>query len=167
MTAGRRLVDALAAVASRYEPASRKEKLRLLDALAGRRVGRPGSLARLHEALCFLQAYPDDPEVLERVDRALEEFPRRVARLRAAARRRLHDSGIANTTLDYRSAFRWRAGSPGAFRTTARSPGPASRTRSGWTRPCRSSRPRGRGTRSARAGWAGAHGSAWPRVAGR
>jgi len=110
--AGRRLVDALAAVASRYEPAARKEKLRLLDALAGRPVGRPGSLARLHEALCFLQAYPDDPEVLERVDRALEEFPRRVARLRAAARRRLHDSGIANTTLDYPFGFpmaRWLA----------------------------------------------------------
>src|SRR5439155_1209236 len=44
MTAGRRLVDALVAVASRYEPAARKEKLRLLGALAGRRLGRPLSL---------------------------------------------------------------------------------------------------------------------------
>src|SRR5947199_395362 len=101
MTAGRRLVDALVAVASRYEPAARKEKLRLLGALAGRRLGRPRALLRLHETLCFLQAYPDDPEVLEHVDRALAEFPRRVARLRAAARGRLHDSGIVNTTLDY------------------------------------------------------------------
>src|SRR5436190_9758142 len=101
MTAGRRLVDALVAVASRYEPAARKEKLRLLGALAGRRLGRPRALLRLHETLCFLQAYPEDPEVLEHVDRALAEFPRRVARLRAAARGRLHDSGIVNTTLDY------------------------------------------------------------------
>src|SRR5213593_1539749 len=101
MTAGRRLVDALVAVASRYEPAARKEKLRLLGALVGRRLGRPRALLRLHETLCFLQAYPDDPEVLEHVDRALAEFPRRVARLRAAARGRLHDSGIVNTTLDY------------------------------------------------------------------
>src|SRR5438093_531063 len=81
MTAGRRLVDALVAVASRYEPAARKEKLRLLGALAGRRLGRPRALLRLHETLCFLQAYPDDPEVLEHVDRALAEFPRRDARL--------------------------------------------------------------------------------------
>src|SRR5437773_8871739 len=103
MTAGRRLVDALVAVASRYEPAARKEKLRLLGALAGRRLGRPRALLRLHETLCFLQAYPDDPEVLEHVDRALAEFPRRVARLRAAARGRLHDSGIVNTTLDRKS----------------------------------------------------------------
>src|SRR5207249_9550712 len=101
MTAGRRLVDALVAVASRYEPAARKEKLRLLGALAGRRLGRPRAPLRLHETLCLPQAYPDEPEVLEHVDRALAEFPRRVARLRAAARGRLHDSGIVNTTLDY------------------------------------------------------------------
>jgi hypothetical protein len=97
----RRLVDALAAVASRYDSVSRKEKLRLLDALEGRGLRRPASLIRLHETLSFLQAYPDAPEVLERVDRALAEFPARVTRLGPAARRRLHDSGIANATLDY------------------------------------------------------------------
>ena len=97
----RRLVDALAAVASRYDPMGRGEKLRLLDALEGRRLRAPASLVRLHETLCFLQAYPDAPEVLERVDRALAEFPERVTRLGPAARKRLHDSGIANATLDY------------------------------------------------------------------
>jgi hypothetical protein len=97
----RRLVDALTAVAFRYDPVARKEKLRLLDALEGRGLRRPATLLRLHETLCFLQAYPDAPEVLERVDRALAEFPARVTRLGAAARGRLHDSGIANTTLDY------------------------------------------------------------------
>src|SRR3989440_3357305 len=112
MTAGRRLVDALVAVASLYEPAARKEKLRVLGALAGRRLGRPRALLRLHETLCFLRAYPDDPEVLEHVDRALAEFPRRMTRLRAAARGPLHDSGIVNTTLDYPFGFpmaRWLA----------------------------------------------------------
>ena len=97
----RRLVDALAAVASRYDPMGRGEKLRLLDALEGRRLRAPASLVRLHETLCFLQAYPDAPEVLERVDSALAEFPERVTRLGPAARKRLHDSGIANATLDY------------------------------------------------------------------
>src|SRR5881392_1494562 len=110
MTAGRRLVDALAAVASRYDPVARKEKLRLLDALEGRGLRRPATLLRLHETLCFLQAYADGPEVLERVDRALAEFPQRVMRLGPAARKRLHDSGIANATLDYPFGFpmaRW------------------------------------------------------------
>src|SRR5439155_421980 len=49
--AGRRLVDALTAVASRYEPDARKEKVRLLDALADRPVGRPGPHGRLHAAV--------------------------------------------------------------------------------------------------------------------
>src|SRR5256886_16581020 len=99
------LFRSLAAVASRYDPPARKEKLRLLDALEGCAFPRPASLVRLHETLCFLQAYADGPEVLERVDRALAEFPQRVMRLGPAARKRLHDSGIANATLDYPFGF--------------------------------------------------------------
>ncbi|HEY4620368.1 MAG TPA: hypothetical protein VIG93_01600, partial [Gaiellaceae bacterium] len=112
MVEGRRLVDALHAVASRYLPDDRKEKLRLLEALEAERLPDPGSLIRLHETLCFLQAYPDDPDVLGRVDRALAEFPDRVARLGPAARARLHDSGIANAPLDYPFGYpmaRWLA----------------------------------------------------------
>jgi len=112
MVEGRRLVDALHAVASRYLPDDRKEKLRLLEALEAERFRDAGSLIRLHETLCFLQAYPDDPDVLGRVDRALAEFPDRVARLGPAARARLHDSGIANAPLDYPFGYpmaRWLA----------------------------------------------------------
>ena len=112
MTPARRLVEALAAVAPRYAPEARKDKLRLLEALEGLPLGRPAALLRLHETLCFLQAYPDDPDVLERVDRALAEFPERVARLGPAARGPLHDSGIANAPLDYPFGYpmaRWLA----------------------------------------------------------
>src|SRR3990170_4637244 len=112
MTPARRLVDALTAVAPRYAPDARKEKLRLLDELEGRRVGEPAALLRLHETLCFLQAYPDDPEVLLLVDRALQAFPARTARLRPVAVRGLHDSGIANAPLDYPFGYpmaRWLA----------------------------------------------------------
>src|SRR5216684_2547017 len=94
MTGGRALADGLTSVASRYTPVARKAKLELLDGLETARVGS-------HEALCFLQAYPEDAEVLARVDRALAAFPARVTRLGAASRRRLHDSGIAGATLDY------------------------------------------------------------------
>src|SRR6059036_1375581 len=101
MSEGRRLVEALAAVASRYSPENRKEKRALLEALERSSVGHAPTLLRLHETLCFLQAHPDDPEVLALVDRALGAIPARVKRLGAGARRRLYDSGIASTTLDY------------------------------------------------------------------
>ena len=112
MSRGRRLVEALAAAASRYTPEDRRRKHTLLADLEGMAVRRAGTLLRLHEALCFLQAYPDDAKVLELVDRALETFGARVERLGTAARRRLHDSGVTHTTLDYPFGFalaRWLA----------------------------------------------------------
>src|SRR5882672_5666571 len=112
MSRGRRLVEALAAAASRYTPEDRRRKHTLLADLEGMAVRRAGTLLRLHETLCFLQAYPDDAKVLELVDRALETFGARVERLGTAARRRLHDSGVTHTTLDYPFGFalaRWLA----------------------------------------------------------
>ena len=101
MASAARLVDALTAAAPRYSPRDRAAKLRLLGALAAAPVRSARALLAFHETLCFLQAYPDDPEVLLRIERALALFPARVARLGAPARARLHDSGIAGTTLDY------------------------------------------------------------------
>ncbi|HEX9420708.1 MAG TPA: hypothetical protein VGA81_16755, partial [Methylomirabilota bacterium] len=72
MRRARELVDALAAAAARFTVSARREKLRLLGLLAEREVDDPRVLHALHEALCFLQAYPDDAGVLASVDRALE-----------------------------------------------------------------------------------------------
>src|SRR2546425_813630 len=99
MSRGRRHVEALAAVASRYSPEDQKRKCALLENLERRAIRRPGTLLQLHETLCFLQAYPDAATLLALVDRALETFGARVERL-GAARQRLHDSGIPGTTLD-------------------------------------------------------------------
>lgn len=104
------LVNALAAVAPRFSPADSAEKVRLLDALADRAFGQPAALLRFHETLCFLAAYPDDPRVLGRVDRALQGFESRVRGLTPAAQARLYDSGLAGTALDYpfgRPMTRW------------------------------------------------------------
>lgn len=95
------LVAALAALAPRFSPEEGRDKLRLLRELADCPVRAGAALARFHETLCFLRAYPDDAELLAQVDRALEAFPIRVARLSAGARERLYDSGIVGTTLDY------------------------------------------------------------------
>jgi hypothetical protein len=73
----------------------------LLAALEATRVTRPAALIRLHETLCFLQAYPDEREILARVDRLLRDFPRRTAALGRRALRRLHDTGIAGSTVEY------------------------------------------------------------------
>ncbi len=54
-------------------------------------------MRRLHEALCFLQAYPDDARVLRQLDRMLARFDRRPD-LRAR-RDELAYSGIAGTLL--------------------------------------------------------------------
>ena len=94
------LIRALAAAAPRFTPSDRREKVRLLDQLARSTTRQSRALRELHETLCFLEAYPDDAEVLERATRALAHFSTRVKQLGPAARR-LHDSGIAGTTLDY------------------------------------------------------------------
>jgi hypothetical protein len=106
------LVEALAAAAPRYSPDDRPRKAVLLEELNGAIVRDARALLRLHETLCFLQAYPDDAKILELVDRALATFAARVDRLGPAARRRLHDSGVAHSTLDYPFGFpmaRWLA----------------------------------------------------------
>ncbi len=108
----RTLVQRLAAAAPRFGSRDAREKLRLLQRLEGHPIGEPATLLRLHEALCFLQAYPDDSRVLAAVNRALAGFPARVGRLDQPAAHRLHDSGIAGSTLWYPFGFpmaRWLA----------------------------------------------------------
>ena len=95
------LVDELAACAFRFGAEARAQKLRLLVELATTRIGRPAALARLHEILCFVRAYPDDAAVEHAAEQALGDFAGRVRRLPARARARLRDSGIAETDLDY------------------------------------------------------------------
>ena len=60
----------------------------------------------------MLQAYADDERVLGAVSDALEGFPARIGLLDHSRARRLHDSGIAGTTLRYPFGFpmaRWLA----------------------------------------------------------
>ena len=77
-------------------------KLELLATLERTTLGA-GALARLHEALCFLRAYPDGPRLLARVEAMLAGFARRrdLRRHRAV----LADSGIAGTATEFR--FFW------------------------------------------------------------
>jgi hypothetical protein len=95
------LVVRMAACATRFGAPARREKARLLARLAGVHVPGWKTLERLHEILCFVRAYPDDRAVQAAAEAALREVPDRVRRLAPRARARLHDSGIAETDLDY------------------------------------------------------------------
>ena len=76
-------------------PAAAAERLEALDVLARARLSTAKQVERLHEALCFLRAWPDDELVLAKVETLLARFARRpdLKRHRAA----LEDSGIAGT----------------------------------------------------------------------
>jgi hypothetical protein len=78
-------------------------KLALLAELQRRRLPSARAVVSLHEFLCFLRAYPDNPAVLERVEEMLSRFARRPDLQRH--RRALADTGIAGTAIHY--VFFW------------------------------------------------------------
>jgi len=83
-----------------FGPDAAERKRALLARLERARLGTARQVLLLHEALCFMRAYPDDRALLARVERMLGRFERRadLRRHRAA----LADSGIAGTTIHYR-----------------------------------------------------------------
>lgn len=109
---------ALERLRDRYGQGLAGRKRAALRRLAGARLATAAQVVRLHEALCFLRAYPDDARVLAQTRRMLERFGRR-ADLRRR-REALADSGIAGAPIRYRFfwptarwlAYRW----PDGFR---------------------------------------------------
>jgi hypothetical protein len=83
-----------------FGPEAARAKLALLKQLARARLGSARAVMRLHEALCFIRAYPDDAALLAQVRAMLWAFGRR-SDLRAY-RGLLVDSGIAGTAIRYR-----------------------------------------------------------------
>ena len=101
----RQTIKRLDALRNRYGDAAAAEKLVLLDAIAGADTRSASDLRRLHRALCFLRAFPDNRGILERVVPVLDGFASRVTALHEGERRRLVDSGIAGTNLHYRFSY--------------------------------------------------------------
>jgi len=90
-------------IKNHYGGASTAHKLALLRALDRARLRTASQVERLHEALCFLRAYPDDARVAGQVERMLVRFARRTDL--TVHRDALADSGIAGTTIRY--CFFW------------------------------------------------------------
>lgn len=96
-------LGSLERTARRYGPGLAADKLASLAALAVGRLESAGELRRLHEVLCFLDAYPDSRLVRARVRRMLRGFAARPDLRRH--RKALAGSGIAGTDIPYR--FFW------------------------------------------------------------
>jgi hypothetical protein len=96
---GRGFLTRLRLVAHEYGATIGGEKLKLVRALESVDLRSAEDVLELHETLCFLRAYPDSPELLEAVERALAGFERRKDLRRHAES--LRDSGVAGTPIQY------------------------------------------------------------------
>lgn len=80
-----------------FDTGAADTKLALRKQLARTRLGSARAVTRLHEALCFIRAYPDNAAVLAHVQAMLAGFAGRTdLRAHGAA---LADSGIAGTPV--------------------------------------------------------------------
>ena len=86
-----------------YEPGSTDAKRELLEIVAAGELRWASQVHRLHEILLFLRTYPDDRELLDRVETMLAGFDARADLSRC--RSELENSGIAGTRISY--AFYW------------------------------------------------------------
>jgi hypothetical protein len=93
------LIDDLERLRTRFGAQAAAEKRSVLLRLERRSVPEPGDIERLHESLCFLRAYPDDADVLTRVERMLARFETRADVRRN--RRWLEQTGIGGTLLQF------------------------------------------------------------------
>lgn len=91
------LADRLDAVKNTFGPRAVRIKARQLEQLARARMRDVENLVRAHEFCCYLQAYPDSPQVLRRTEGVLAAFAGR--RDLTRYRNDLENSGIAGTEL--------------------------------------------------------------------
>ena len=90
----------LARLRLEFGPEAAARKRALLNALDRRALANARDVLALHEALCFMRAYPDDRALLGQVERMLSRFDSRADLRRHRAP--LADSGIAGTAIHYR-----------------------------------------------------------------
>ncbi len=91
----------LVEICPRYDEDASREKLELLTFVSSRTVRAPYLLRRLHGALCYLRAFPDNHRLYSVVIQQLKAFNTRIQKLKRAGRSALEDSGIAGTEVHY------------------------------------------------------------------
>lgn len=92
------LLRSLETLKHSYTPDATAAKTVALQRLATARLPTARSLRVYHDVLCFLQAWPDNADILAQVEQELAGFERRVT---GPLRGKLADSGIVGTTIEY------------------------------------------------------------------
>ncbi len=100
MASLRTKLERLESLREEFGATAASEKLRLLAELEHKSLGRAAEVGRLHEALCFSRAWPDNPKLLATVNRMLKHFSERADLNRFAGA--LEDSGIDGTDIRFR-----------------------------------------------------------------
>ena len=98
-----RLLRRLNKVYKEFSVQAAVEKISLLCAFENRSVKTAAQLLELHEILCFLRAYPDNPEVFKEVENLLNAFHKR--KDLDKHREELANSGVVGTPIYFR--FFW------------------------------------------------------------
>ncbi len=97
MASLRTRLERLESLRETFGPAAAREKLELVQDLDDKSLGRAADVHRLHDALCFMRAWPDNARVLKIVNRMLNNFSARADLKRFAGA--LENSGIAGTDI--------------------------------------------------------------------
>jgi len=100
MASLRTKLERLEMLREKFGATAASEKLALLAELEHKSLGRAADIGRLHEALCFSRAWPDNPKLLATVNRMLKHFSERSDLNRFAGA--LEDSGIDGTDIRFR-----------------------------------------------------------------
>ncbi len=100
-----RKIKRLSALRSSFGGALTKEKLALLRSIQDLPVHTSRDLKQLHEALCFIRAFPDTRAHYRVAHAMLLTFEKRVLQLSLAERDKLWDTGIAGTPVYYAFSY--------------------------------------------------------------
>ncbi len=101
----RKEIDRLGEIRRSFSRVFAKERLSLLESIAGSTIKTAAEIQRLHDCLCFIRAFPDNREIHQRACALLQDFDSVVGKLSKSQRMKLDDSGIAGTELYYAFSY--------------------------------------------------------------
>jgi len=107
------LIDSLASLKFAFSPKEASAKAEIIKILSSRDILNPKLILKYHEALCFLQAYPDNPEIKRLADSELAGFADRVGYYKGYYGdddEGIEDEGLVDTVIRYPYNFimsRW------------------------------------------------------------
>jgi len=101
----RQTIRRLYEIRNRYGASFASEKLELLKSIADSDVRAAADVKRLHLTLCFMRAFPDSGECLEKTSKVLEGFRSIIDALSESQQEALVDTGMVATDIHYHFSY--------------------------------------------------------------